>query len=1061
MNLSLFQRCKRVLFLLFIPLFLFASEELNLSDDELQWIASHPKVIVGGGPDWAPFDFIDSDHHYQGIANDYLKLIAKKTSLNFEIRIDTWNHNLQKMRDHKIDLLGAVYYTKERTTFMNYTKPYFEMLDYFFIRDDLHVKRLSDLNGKTVAIPKSYAHAEIIKKEFPLIKILSVDKFSEAIDAVLEKRADILFDTYASLSYTLKKDGINSIIPFKSYRGSNMMKLHMTTNNEQPLLGSIIDKALQSISKEKKEQIYTKWFGKIKKTDSKKIFLNALEREWISKNPVVTYSEVNWEPMSIIKDDNMTGIMGDYLEKISHETGLVFKYITSSSWPDVIDKFKKGEIDMIPGIGASDFESSLGIVSDIYANFPFVLVTKNSESYISHIDELENSNKSIAVPKYWTSYNYLKEQKPDIKVITTKNVFEALDLVKDGKAYAFLGHMAIGMHYVGTYYSSTLHIAGQVDYSFNHKILIQKEDDILLGIINKVIHSITQSEHLKIKNKWLHVEVKKATDYTLFYQIAVLLSLFILGTLYWNRKLSNEIIERKLIEEELERKNHSLDAKQLELTALNSKLKEAKERAENASKAKSEFLANMSHEIRTPMNAIIGFTELLNEQLSEPRLRSYAKTIQSASNSLLTLINDILDLSKIEAGKMQIQKSPTNVFKLADELGSIFMMSVKKKDLDLIIKVDDAIPQSLLLDEVRVRQILLNLLGNSVKFTEVGFIKLTIKALNIQEEKSKLDLEILVEDSGIGIPQDQVEHIFDEFQQTQGQDNRKFGGTGLGLSISKRLITMMTGSISVESQLGEGTTFCISLYNIDIPSVIQSKQLNEEPLKDINEFVFEPATILVADDIDDNRDLIVKIFEQTELNVVVAADGVEAIAQLKKYQPELILMDIRMPNMDGYEAAKEIKKISDIPIIALTASVMQDEFQHIKRENFDGYLRKPVLRYELFLELSRFLKHHSVAHVADSAPHYELSKKALTNMPTIMEIIDTEIRPVYDTALQSNNLADITEMASKIQALALKFDIEILDVYATQLYESIDAFDIIKIEQLLKKFSDIEKELVS
>jgi len=1048
MNLSLFQRCKRLFLLsLFIPFFLTASSDLNLSDEELEWIVSHPNVIVGGGPDWAPFDFVDSDHHYTGIAYDYLKLIEKKTSLSFDIRIDTWSHNLQKMRDHQIDLLDAVYYTKERSTFMNYTKPYFEMLDYFFIRDDLHVKKLSDLNGKTVAIPKSYAHAEIIKKEFPLIKILSVDRFAEAIDAVLEKRADILFDTYASLSYTLKKEGISSIIPFKSYRGSNMMKLHMTTNDQKPILGSIIDKALQSITQEQKEQIYSKWFGKIKKVDSEKIFLTALEREWISKNPAVTYSEVNWEPMSIIKDNTMQGIMGDYLKRISDETGIIFKFEKSSSWPDVIKKFKEGKIDMIPGIGASDYESSLGLTSEVYANFPFVLVTKNSESFIRHIDELAQSDKSIAVPKYWTSYNYLREQKPNIRVIETRNVFEALDMVNEGQAYAFLGHMAIGMHYVGTYYSNTLHIAGQVDYNFNHKILLQKDSEILLGIINKVIVSMTHSDHQAIKNRWLHVEVKKATDYTFLYQIAMLLLAFIIGTLYWNRKLSKEIIERKLIEEELEQ--------------LNAKFKEAKEKAENASRAKSEFLANMSHEIRTPMNAIIGFTELLNEQLSEPRLKSYAKTIQSASNSLLTLINDILDLSKIEAGKMQIHKAPTNIFALADELSAIFMISARKKNLDLIVNVDKSIPQSLLLDEVRVRQILLNLLGNAVKFTQEGFVKLSITAQNVQEEKSKLDLLFMVQDSGIGMPHDQLEHIFDEFGQIQGQDSRKFGGTGLGLSISKRLISMMTGNISVESTLGEGTTFRVHLYEIDIPSVIQAKQLDDKVVKDVNDFVFEAATILVVDDIKDNRELIVKNFEDSSLSVVVASDGNEAIEQFKSQNPDIILMDIRMPNMDGYEAAKQIKELSDVPIIALTASVMKNDFEQLKREHFDGYLRKPVLRYDLFLELSRFLKYRNIEHEVETKQKYLLSEKAQHNIVTILETIETEIRPVYSIALQNHNLADIKEMASSIHTLSQKYEIEILDLYATQLYDAIDAFDIIKIEQLLKKFPDIEKELVS
>jgi len=1041
MNLSLFQKYRN--FFLFSAFFLFlstlsASQSISLNKEEKEWIKNNPQVVVGGGTDWAPFDFVDKEGKYNCIVNDYLAVISKYTGLKFKIEIDKWSNSLQKMKDGKIDLLGAAYYTDERTKYMNYTKPYFEMLDYFFIRDDLKVKTLKDLDGKVVAIPKGFAHAVIIKKEFPKIEILTVDTFSQAIDAVLEKKADILFDTYSALTYILKKEAINTIVPFKSYRGHSVMKLHMTTTKTKPILNSIINKALDMITDDEKKEIYDKWLGKHIEDKTDKIAFSDKEERWIRQHPVVTYSEVDWEPMSIIENNTMHGIMNEYLQKITRESGIVFKYKKASSWSEVIDMFKRGEIDIIPGVGKSDFEVNLGLTSDVYATFPFVLVTRNKESFISNIDELDG--KTIAVPKYWTSYNYLKEQKPKIKLIATKDVFEALDLVKNGKAYAFLAHMAVGMHYVANYYPNTLHIAGKVDYNFKHMILVQKDEKILLSIINKVFRSMTENEHLNIKNKWIHVEVKEAGDYTIFYQIAFVLILLFLGTMYWNRKLAKEIFERKKIER---------------------KLAKAKEEAEKANKAKSVFLANMSHEIRTPMNAIIGFTELLNEQLSEPRLKSYVKTIQNSSHTLLTLINDILDLSKIEAGKLEIHKVATNVFNLCNELGSVFMLNAQKKGLDLIIDVSDDIPKSLLIDEIRLRQILLNIIGNAIKFTDHGFIKLLVRASNVDDHNSKLDLEISIKDTGIGIAKNQLNHIFEEFEQQDGQDNRKFGGTGLGLSISRRLCEMMGGDISVSSTQGEGTTFYIKLCNIDISSIVSEKRVDAELSKRTEDFVFKKAKLLVVDDVENNRELIVKDFEDTNISVVTAQDGLDAIEKYKKYKPDIVLMDIRMPKMDGYEASVEIKKISDVPIIALTASVMQDEYERSKRKNFDGYLRKPVLKYDLFVELSRFLEYDEKVSSGEKEKEViVLSEKAKLNIGLILDSLHDEIFPILEKAAKSNNIAEIKNLASKIHALAAKYEVELLEKYASEFYSAVDTFDILKMQQLLNNFRNVEKELL-
>ncbi len=267
----------RLLFLLFITLYLVSPAALtaekntylntiSFTQDELDWIQKHPEVLVGAGPDWAPFDFIDNNQQYTGIAHDYLSLIEEKSGLKFKYIIDNWHSHLNNIKNRRIDLIGAAYFTQERTQFVNYSQPYFEVLDYFFIRDDLKVSELSDLDGKRVAIPKGFAQISVLQQYFPKINIISVNTIGEAIDTVLENKADMLFDAYAIISHALKKEGIKTIIPFKSTRHLGTNYIHIITRKGAPELTSIIQKSLQSISKYDKQRIQDKWFGTAPKT---------------------------------------------------------------------------------------------------------------------------------------------------------------------------------------------------------------------------------------------------------------------------------------------------------------------------------------------------------------------------------------------------------------------------------------------------------------------------------------------------------------------------------------------------------------------------------------------------------------------------------------------------------------------------------------------------------------------------------------------------------------------------------------------------------------------------
>lgn len=438
----------------------------------------------------------------------------------------------------------------------------------------------------------------------------------------------------------------------------------------------------------------------------------------------------------------------------------------------------------------------------------------------------------------------------------------------------------------------------------------------------------------------------------IFYLLTFVMALQITGLI-----IAGSVAEREIVrieeENELRKANAALERTLLEL-------KDAKEAAESSSAAKSAFLANVSHEIRTPLGAVLGFSELvLTDGVSKDDRKKIFEIIKRNGLQLLNVINDILDLSKIEVGKFEIQKTVVTVADIIEDIKTTMGLEAERKDINLKVEIDPKIPKKIYTDPLRLRQVLLNIVGNSVKFTDRGWVAINVKV--IIDSNGRTKLAFVVTDTGIGIPADKVKDLFSPFAQVDTSSTRRFGGTGLGLALSQRLAFALGGAVVLnKSTLGQGSEFMITIDPGDAEQIARcEKKMRAAAALQLDKVISRKnlanKRILLVEDNPDNQSLFSYYLRSVGAVLETAVNGVEALQKIHSGQYDAILMDLQMPELDGYETTKILRSEGyKKPIIALSAHAMKEVKERCLANGFDGYISKPVEKGDLIRAVAEF-----------------------------------------------------------------------------------------------------------
>lgn len=922
-------------------------QETKKSDTQIK-----EKKIIRVGSFEDTFDYVDANGVRRGYGYELMQALAGYTGWKIEHVQCDWSNCFDKLENGEIDVIGDISYTDERVQKMLFSDESMGEEKYILYADlsaiDIGTSDFKAMDGKRVGVLMD-TEPEIMLTEWENkngIHTEHVNVYNN--DDVEEKLANHEIDCFASLEESIwSEQGISSVATI------GKSGIYFAINKERSDIKTEMDYAMCQLDQDSpffKADLYKKYF-----TLDYNQSLTGGEKSWLEEHGDIRMGFLNNDPaiFSLDKEnEQLAGMLAEYISYAKDCLGnqmLEFNIQDYADYDEMLQALQDQEINVIFYAGRNpDFAEKKGYaLTDTAWTYSLMAVTdeKNFD---------EDKAYTVAVPKEKDALKqHLAFSYPQWKLVDYDSFDDAADMIKNEKADCFLMGASQAMIYDNRQNFKSVPLTKTMEACF----AVRGGEATLLSILNKTLKTMP-SDMLTSALAIYDSTADKVTFYDfvkdnllVVFVTAGFTALVIIGIIL--------VLLRRARKAEVVAKLAASNTQKL-----NDKLEIALEKAEDASLAKTRFLNNMSHDIRTPMNAILGYAQLMGDELKGkdlPEASEYLQKLQQSGNLLLAIINNVLDMARIESGRMEIDENYGRIDDIRQTLFEIFGDEAKKKNIALhyIINVEH---EHILTDTTKVKEIFVNILSNAIKYTPSGgSVMINVDELAC-DEPGYMMVSTRVSDTGIGMSQDYLTKIFDAFTREQNTTKSKIAGTGLGMSIVKKYVDLLGGTIHVESELGKGTTFTVTLkHRIADESYYVEKHAETTVT---GSTIPEGRNILLAEDNDLNAEIAAAILERAGFHTERVEDGIQCVNRIEKIPAgtyDMILMDIQMPKMDGYKATQAIRRLPDrdkagIPIIAMTANAFEEDKREALAAGMNGHIAKPIQVDKLLSTLSEVIR---------------------------------------------------------------------------------------------------------